>query len=143
MIKTDLDDALDLEQICFPSSPWERAFFEHELDSPESICLVAASSQSSDASITGYIVAYTFMDEMHVMNIAVEPQMRRRGIAADLLEHAISIAGEGVKYIYLEVRRSNRYAQKFYEKMGFICIGVKKDYYREEGEDAIIMGLEV
>jgi ribosomal-protein-alanine N-acetyltransferase len=89
-------------------------------------------------------VAWHVADELHILNIATLPSMRRQGLGTSLMTAAIEYAGQsGVRLVLLEVRRSNREALRLYRKLGFSALGVRPGYYSDNGEDAIDMALEL
>jgi len=91
-----------------------------------------------------FLVAWHVADELHILNIATVPAMRRRGLGTSLMTVALEYAAaNGVRLILLEVRRSNRDARRFYRRLGFSAMGVRPGYYADNGEDAIEMALEL
>lgn len=140
MTRADLPQVLAIEEECF-SSPWSINSFKYELKQSESIFKVALLGEK----IVGYVCLRTMLDITHVMNLAVIPQYRRRGIGTTLLQdalHDLRRQRPDIKFITLEVRESSG-ALKLYEKAGFSAIGKRKGYYRSPDEDAIIMGMEI
>jgi [ribosomal protein S18]-alanine N-acetyltransferase len=133
MAEPDLDSVLILESQCF-LTPWSRRSFEAELMKPYGIPLVFTAG----GEICGYIVAWRIGDELHIANLAVRPGLRRNGIAETLLRHVLD-SETGVSWIGLEVRASNAPARALYRKFGFGEAGIRKGYYADEGEDAIVM----
>ncbi|HEX3037025.1 MAG TPA: ribosomal protein S18-alanine N-acetyltransferase [Thermodesulfobacteriota bacterium] len=133
----DLDDVMKIEEACFPT-PWPRQIFEMELESTRSHMRVARVGGVT----AGYIVAWMVYDEIHILNIAVHPDFRRMGLGEALLRDCLDhFFTKGAKHAILEVRRGNLSAQKLYEKLGFKAIGVRRKYYSDTGEDAIVMML--
>jgi [ribosomal protein S18]-alanine N-acetyltransferase len=134
----DLPQVIAIERRAFPT-PWSLAMFVLELSKPSSICLAAVQA---DGSRTGKLLAYTicsrYADVWHVMNIAVDPPWRRRGIGTALLTALLERAGANESYT-LEVRPSNPGAISLYERFGFRSAGTRPRYYRDTGEDALIM----
>jgi ribosomal-protein-alanine N-acetyltransferase len=129
----DLDKIVEIENLSF-KDPWSRFSFSAELRNPFSKIYVAAVGNN----LVGYIILWEFSELLHIANIAVHPDFRRRGIGGKLLEKAIFYAKElGVGGITLEVRASNGVAQRFYEKNGFRKMGNIRYYYKD-GEDAFI-----
>ena len=130
----DVDDIVALEKQAFPN-PWCREFFESELRGSGRYNLVARKY----GRIAGYIFAMWFFDEMHVNKIAVEEHVRRQGIALELMERCLTFGREhGVRTISLEVRKSNRGAQEFYEHLDFEALYARPRYY-PDGETAVVM----
>ena len=130
----DVDAIHRLEVGAFPA-PWRREFFESELQASGRLCLTAKRG----GLLVGYLFAMWFFDEMHVNKIAVEEHERRRGIARLLMDHCFRFAGlHHVKSISLEVRKSNRGAQEFYEHLDFEALYARPRYY-PDGETAVVM----
>jgi ribosomal-protein-alanine N-acetyltransferase len=133
----DLNAIEKIERRAYPT-PWSRSMFAGELSKPSSICLGAFAEE--DDALVGYAIVSRYVDAWHVMNIAVHPDHRRRGIARRLLEHLFEqTVGEGRRGYTLEVRVSNAGAIQLYERMGFKARGVRRGYYTDNREDALIM----
>ncbi|HEV3387775.1 MAG TPA: ribosomal protein S18-alanine N-acetyltransferase [Solirubrobacteraceae bacterium] len=130
---SDLPQVISIERRAFPT-PWSLAMFVLELSKPSGVCLAAIE----DRRIVGYLICARYADVWHLMNIAIDPPMRRRGIATALLEEMIARAGEDASYT-LEVRPSNSTAIALYERFGFRSAGTRRRYYTDTGEDAVIM----
>ena len=112
--------------------------FASELAKPSSICLGAFDAESG--RLVGYLIISRYVDAWHVMNVAVEPAERRRGIATTLLERLFELtAGRSRRGYTLEVRVSNTGAIRLYERLGFRPRGVRRGYYTDNREDALIM----
>lgn len=123
-----------LENACF-SSPWSLNAITSELDNPLALWLVAVQGDE----LVGYIGSQTVMDETDVMNIAVDPRYRRKGIAEGLICSLIEyLKNRGVHSLTLEVRCSNQPAISLYEKLGFAVVGRRPHYYSNPREDALI-----
>lgn len=139
MTPSHLDQVLALENLCF-SYPFSRSLFESELNQPAATLLVARDGKQ----IIGYIDFWKVLDEIHLINLGVHPDYRRKGVGTQLFRkippHPPLLKGGKGGFIYLEVRVSNEGAKKFYEKLGFQVIGMRKNYY-PDGEDALIMEL--
>ncbi len=137
-----LDDLTEIEEIerrSYPT-PWSRSMFAGELAKPSSICLGAFAADEEDGSLAGYLVVSRYVDAWHVMNIAVDPPQRGRGVATMLLERLFDLTAEDVRRGYtLEVRVSNRKAIDLYERLGFTARGMRRGYYTDNREDALIM----
>ena len=133
MTEGDLDSVMVIECLCFPT-PWSRRSFEAEFTKAFGTALVFECQDE----IAGYLVAWRIEDELHIANLAVHPAWRRRGIAETLLRRILQ-AESGVSWIGLEVRASNDSARSLYRKLGFHDSGVRKGYYADEGEDAVLM----
>jgi ribosomal-protein-alanine N-acetyltransferase len=149
---SDLPQVMSIERRAFPT-PWSLAMFVLELSKSSSICLAADHADpairavcpaprpgegSARGSLTGYLVCSRYADAWHLMNIAVDPPFRRRGIGAALLARLLERAGADAAYT-LEVRPSNRAAIELYERFGFRSAGTRPRYYQDTGEDAVIM----
>jgi ribosomal-protein-alanine N-acetyltransferase len=137
MAKEDLDRVVELEQAIFPS-PWQRSFFLSDMNRPRSLALVA----DDGGVVAGYVIAWG-EDEVHVANIAVAPEFRRRGVGLALMRAVEESARNArANSLYLEVRRSNETAQSFYRGLGFVLTYIRQGYY-ENGEDALVMERDV
>jgi ribosomal-protein-alanine N-acetyltransferase len=124
-----------IERRSYPT-PWSRSMFAGELAKPTSICLGAFDGEE----LAGYMIISRYVDAWHVMNVAVDPAHRRRGIAAMLLDRLFEATDDGTRRGYtLEVRVSNEGAIKLYEDAGFTARGVRRGYYTDNREDALIM----
>jgi len=142
MLKKDLDEVLAIERLSFPT-PWSRNLFEQEFLLPQAHLLAAAES-SLPHQVRGYLCFWLVADETHILNLAVHPEWRRRGLGALLLEYVVDFSrAKGAEEIFLEVRRSNYGAISLYRRFHFQPRGVRPRYYRDSGEDAIIMGLRL
>jgi ribosomal-protein-alanine N-acetyltransferase len=130
---SDLPQVIALERRAFPT-PWSLAMFVLELSKPTGVCIAASES----GKIVGYLICARYDQVWHLMNIAVDPPARRRGIATGLLEEMLERAGPDGSYT-LEVRTSNAPAIALYERFGFRAAGTRPRYYRDTGEDAMIM----
>ena len=127
-----------LEKICF-HDPWSEGSVASELNNPLSLWLVAVD----DGRVVGYVGSQTVIDESDMMNIAVHPDHRRQGIAEALIEALTNALREkGSRGLTLEVRVSNAPAITLYEKLGFSQVGLRKNYYRNPKEDALILRKE-
>jgi [ribosomal protein S18]-alanine N-acetyltransferase len=132
---SDLSAIEAIEQRAYPT-PWSRSMFASELAKPTSICLGAFEG----ADLLGYVVNSRYVDAWHVMNVAVDPDRRRRGIATTLLERLFELTRDDERRGYtLEVRISNEDAIRLYEKLGFEPRGIRRGYYTDNKEDALIM----
>jgi ribosomal-protein-alanine N-acetyltransferase len=133
----DLNAIERIERASYPT-PWSRSMFASELAKPSSICLGAFDRATH--RLVGYLVISRYVDAWHVMNVAVAPDHRRRGIATTLLERLFELtAGRGRRGYTLEVRVSNVEAIALYERLGFKSRGVRRGYYTDNREDALIM----
>ena len=133
----DLGSIEEIERASYPT-PWSRSMFAGEVAKPSSVCLGAFDTE--DDRLAGYLIVSRYVDAWHVMNIAVAPAYRRHGIAKRLLNNLFERTGDDGKRGYtLEVRISNKDAIKLYEHMGFRSRGVRRGYYTDNREDALIM----
>jgi len=133
---SDLPSVISIERRSFPT-PWSLAMFVLELSKPSGICLAAIDEE---ARLAGYLVCSRYDTVWHLMNVAVAPERRRRGIATRLIDRLFEEGG-ATPYT-LEVRVSNRQAIVMYEGFGFRSAGVRRGYYHDNGEDAVIMWYE-
>ena len=140
MTVADLDAVLAIEHAVF-SSPWPRDAFIRDLDiNPHAYCRVLADG----AEICGYIDYWVIHDEAHIATVATHPQRLRRGLAEKLMRAGIAdMRRRGVGIITLEVRQSNVPAQEMYRKLGFRALGIRKQYYQDNREDAVVMALDL
>ncbi|MGH2961445.1 MAG: ribosomal protein S18-alanine N-acetyltransferase [Solirubrobacterales bacterium] len=132
----DLPSVLAVERRSFPT-PWSLAMFVLELSKPSGICLAA----TTDGGLVGYLICSRYADVWHLMNVAVEPDRRRSGIATMLMRSLFDEAGPDARYT-LEVRTSNEEAITMYRRFGFRPAGRRRRYYHDNGEDALIMWLD-
>ena len=124
-----------LEKICF-SDPWSENSVASELKNPLSCWLVA----EEDGLVAGYVGSQTVIDESDMMNVAVHPDHRRKGIAEALVTELVeALKKRESRCLTLEVRASNEPAKALYEKLGFVQVGRRKNYYRNPKEDALIL----
>jgi len=131
----DLKSVMEIEAEAFPR-PWSLNSFIAQLARDDSVCLIAHEADV----VVGYVIATQYVEVWHILDIAVHLEFRRRSVASDLLESLLELCGQQQHRGYtLEVRKSNRGALKMYESFGFICTGIRKGYYRDNGEDALIM----
>jgi [ribosomal protein S18]-alanine N-acetyltransferase len=133
----DLNAIERIERASYPT-PWSRSMFASELAKPSSICLGAFDLETLE--LVGYLVISRYVDAWHVMNVAVASDHRRRGIATTMMERLFEVtAGRGRRGYTLEVRVSNVGAVALYERLGFKPRGVRRGYYTDNREDALIM----
>ncbi len=135
----DLDAIMEIENRSF-TAPWSRKSYE-QLWPQESIDFWVA--WQGDGVVSYYLVQTAkFEQELHTF--AVKPELRRRGIGRQMMEHMLEKArGRGVEYIYLQVRPSNQEAKELYNSLGFAEIGMRRNYYHNNFEDALVMGLKL
>ena len=133
LVFADLPNVIAIERRAFPT-PWSLAMFVLELSKPEGICLAA----QSDGHLVGYTICSRFDQVWHIMNVSVDPDLQRRGIATALINEVLERVGDEGQ-ITLEVRPTNSGAIALYEKFGFLAAGTRPRYYQDNGEDAVIM----
>jgi ribosomal-protein-alanine N-acetyltransferase len=134
LLYTDLPDVIAIERRVFPT-PWSLAMFVLELSKQTGICLAAMSEQR----LVGYLICSRYDTVWHVMNIAVDIEHQRAGLASALLAELYSRVEDEDARFTLEVRRSNTIAIHLYEREGFRAAGVRRRYYQDNGEDALVM----
>ncbi len=139
MYPTDIPEVVNIERTIF-TTPWSETSFLQEINNLYSIKKVAVLNNTT----IGYVCANHILNESHILNLAVHPEFRRCGIATKLVKEVLKeLKEKGCDFVYLEVRGSNLSAKKFYEKLGFIIVALRKDYYILPREDAIILVLEM
>ena len=140
MVLTDIPAVVMIDKASF-SLPWPETSYRYELQSnAASRCFVAESEASE---ILAMIVSWLIVDELHIATIATSPDHRRKGIGGQVLSAALRDAtAAGARRAFLEVRVGNEEAQAMYRKFGFTITGTRAAYYRDNGEDAILMTLE-
>jgi len=140
MRPSDLDGVMAIEEVSFPT-PWSRGMFVEDFPREFSDTLVAAGAEDE---VLGYAVCWSIAGESHLLNIAVHPSRRGEGIGRALLSECIGCAARaGSSRIFLEVRAGNEAARRLYRSMGFTFGGIRKGYYTDTGEDAVILDREV
>jgi ribosomal-protein-alanine N-acetyltransferase len=133
----DLNAIEEIERASY-KTPWSRSMFAGELAKPSSLSLGAFDTETGE--LLGYLIISRYVDAWHVMNVAVSPEHRRRKIATMLLERLFELtAGDGQRGYTLEVRVSNDVAIRLYERAGFKPRGIRRGYYTDNREDALIM----
>ena len=133
--RLEIRDLNAIEQKAYPT-PWSRSMFASEIAKPTSICLGAFEGED----LVGYVINSRYVDAWHVMNVAVDPEHQRRGVASALLKRLFELTRNDERRGYtLEVRVSNEAAIKLYERLGFRPRGVRRGYYTDNREDALIM----
>ena len=139
MTLDDLDQVIAIDQASF-SLPWPERSFRFEItDNPAARCWVAEAA----SRVVAMLVLWLIVDEAHIATIASHPYFRRQGIGGAILVHALKAAAEqGARSAFLEVRASNLVAQEMYRKFGFVETVRRLRYYKDNGEDAVMMTLE-
>ena len=143
----DLDDVMEIERAAF-KHPWSPELFRRELEHDWSTILVAVepltNAPRGGERILGFLIHWLVHDEVHILNVAVDPAQRRKGIARALMaetEKRAHLANAAL--LTLEVRRSNQAALDLYRGFDYRAVGVRPNYYVDEGEDAIVMVKEL
>lgn len=136
----DLDAVLAIEHESF-TNPWTREMYLAELDNREvSYCFVV---RGDEGHVIGFCSFWRVLDELHINNLAVTPEFRGRGAGTALLEHVLRHGRQlGARRATLEVRRSNEAARRLYERLGFVLAGVRRGYYTNPSEDALVLWKE-
>lgn len=135
MNERDIPEVFEIERASF-TAPWSEAMLLAELDNPVCISTVARL----DVKTIGYIFARLIIDEGHIMDVAVHPEFRGRGIGPELIKGSIGqLVTMGCRTMFLEVRSSNMTARKMYTELGFEVIGRRNGYYRMPDDDAVVM----
>jgi len=142
LVLGDLREIEEIERRSY-GTPWSRSMFAGELAKPSSICLGAFGANEQEDRLVGYLIVSRYVDAWHVMNVAVDPDHRSRGIATMLLERLFELTADDARRGYtLEVRVSNATAIALYERLGFEARGIRRGYYTDNREDALIMWKE-
>jgi ribosomal-protein-alanine N-acetyltransferase len=135
--ESDLNQVVQIERACF-ADPWTEESFRRLLAGDSAIFQVLG--YPPDFRVAGYVVAFAIGEDAELLNIAVEPPFRGRGLAGQMLDALlIELGGRGVRAAFLEVRESNRAARALYGSRGFAEIGRRRNYYRRPVEDALVM----
>jgi ribosomal-protein-alanine N-acetyltransferase len=134
LLYTDLPQVIAIERRVFPT-PWSLAMFVLELSKQSGICLAAVRERG----LLGYMICSRYDTVWHVMNLAVDLDHQRMGLASVLLAELYARVGDEQARFTLEVRRSNAVAIHLYEREGFRAAGVRRRYYQDNGEDALVM----
>ena len=133
----DLDAIERIENAVYPT-PWSRSMFAGELAKPSSVCIGGFDPDSG--RLIAYLIVSRYVDAWHIMNVAVHPGWRRAGVASRLLDELLMLtAGDSRRGYTLEVRVSNTSAIALYERFGFETSGIRRGYYTDNREDALIM----
>lgn len=136
MTSEDIDQVLDIERLCF-SLPWSEESFRMEVEKNQCARYLVARTGNR---VIGYVGMWVILDEGHITNLAVHPDYRGNKVALKLMENLIILARKmRIEKLTLEVRSTNFIAQNLYKKLGFCIAGVRKGYYADNKEDALIM----
>jgi [ribosomal protein S18]-alanine N-acetyltransferase len=135
-----IDDVLAIEEASF-TNPWTREMYLSEMENPGvSYCFLA---KDANGHVMGFCSFWRVLDELHINNLAVKPEVRRLGAGTALLERVLDEAARfGARRVTLEVRRSNEPARLLYERFGFSVAGVRRGYYTKPVEDALVLWRE-
>lgn len=134
----DLPQVIAIERRVFPT-PWSLAMFVLELSKQSGICLAAMLSTGDGRRLVGYLICSRYETVWHVMNVAVAVEHQGRGVASALLAELYERVDDETARYTLEVRRSNQPAIRLYEREGFRAAGLRRHYYQDNGEDALVM----
>jgi len=135
---TDVRSVWEIEKLSYPS-PWSLWCFLAEYANSRSTILIAGPPSPEPWETWGFTIFWVVADEMHLLNLAVHPAHRRQGISRALLTTALEQArGQGAGVVWLEVRPSNQAALSLYQSFGFEEVGIRRNYYTDNGEDALI-----
>lgn len=133
----DLEEVVDIENSVF-TYPYTKEAYRYEI---EDSIVANLYIYKENERILGYIDYWVTFDSCQLCKIAIHPAFQRQGIGEKLMEFMFENLPNDVEHVFLEVRERNTKAQAFYEKLGFIQIDTRKDYYKDPKEDAIIMGV--
>lgn len=136
LVHEHLSQAAEIERLCF-SDPWSEKMLAEHLANPCSLTLAAVDGVGR---LLGYVGLLAVVDEGYITNVAVRPDCRRQGVASSLLQ-ALEARGRArnLTFLTLEVRQSNAPARALYEKLGYLQAGLRRNYYENPREDAVIM----
>lgn len=139
MLEVDLDQVTEIEKVSMPS-PWSRELFEEEMRRNIAHYFVL----EEEGQVAGYMGYWEAPQEAHIINLAMSPKFRGRGKGREMVEYCVEFAAKrGALLATLEVRESNHGAQRLYEKCGFRVVAIRKKYYSDNQEDAIVMIREI
>lgn len=135
MIIEDLEQVVEIEKASMPS-PWSMELFEEELKRERARYFVG----EMDGQVTGYMGYWEAPEEAHIINLAIAPRFRQKGLGFQMMEYCLRFAyNKGARLATLEVRESNEAALKLYEKMNFRVVAIRKKYYSDNQENAVVM----
>ena len=134
----DLSAIMDIEHLSF-TTPWTADAMEQEIESRDWSRVIVATVEGE---VVGFMVYWVVVNELHLLNLAVDPTWRRRGIGRAMVRYLVELAEDNyLSSLFLEVRVSNKPAQKLYREFGFKPVAIRQNYYSDDGEDAIVMCL--
>lgn len=135
---TDIPAIMEIEKLSF-ADPWSEISFEDEITTNDLAYYIVSLV---DGKVTGYAGMWVVLDEAQLTNVALHPDYRGHGTGKEILAYMIELAKQlGAAKMTLEVRKTNQIAQRIYRNLGFAVTGTRKNYYPDNGEDAILMGL--
>jgi [ribosomal protein S18]-alanine N-acetyltransferase len=135
MLMVDLDKVVAIEKVSMPS-PWSKELFEEELKRSQANYFVI----EEDGTLAGYVGYWEAPEEAHIITVAVAPAFRKRGLGKRMMDHFLAFAAQkGARLATLEVRESNEAGLKLYEKCGFRMVAIRKKYYSDNQENAVVM----
>ena len=142
MLEEDLPVVVEIENISYPN-PWQLSSFKGEIENrPISNPYVIIYRPLE--KIIGYVIYWHIRNEVQISNIAISPEYRQLGVGEGVLKKVLhEMRHKGAEFVFLEVRPSNLAARRLYEKLGFTILGLRKGYYRNPSEDAIVMGMSL
>ena len=142
MLEEDLPVVVEIENISYPNS-WQLSSFKGEIENrPISNPYVIIYRPLE--KIIGYVIYWHIRNEVQISNIAISPEYRQLGVGEGVLKKVLhEMRHKGAEFVFLEVRPSNLAARRLYEKLGFTILGLRKGYYRNPSEDAIVMGMSL
>jgi len=137
----DLDGVLEIEELSF-NKPTPREWYERELERPD-VCFIYVLRVPEEHRVVGFCAFWRIASEMHINNLAIRPELRGRGLGIFLLQASLGAAASlGASSATLEVRRSNVAARRLYARAGFYEAGVRRNYYTQPVEDALVLSLD-
>jgi len=140
LVPEDLEAILEIEQVAF-KSPWPRGVFEMEFQNNRAYNIVCVDNTGT---LVGYCLSWLIYDEIHILKVAVDESCQNQGLGRSMIEDTIEyFIAKGANHAILEVRLDNVSAIALYEKLGFEEIRIRKNYYRETNEDALVMILDI
>jgi [ribosomal protein S18]-alanine N-acetyltransferase len=135
MLAVDLDQVVEIEKASMPS-PWSRELFEEELKREQAHYFVV----EEENKVAGYMGYWEAPEEAHIITLAINPLFRKRGLGGQIIDQCMKYAFKrGARLATLEVRESNETAQRLYEKCDFRVVAIRKKYYSDNQEDAVVM----
>lgn len=135
MLEADLDRVVEIEKASMPS-PWSKELFDEELKRGAAHYFVV----EEEGRVAGYMGYWEAPQEAHIINLAVAPEFRNKGLGQRMMEQCLDFATKrGAQLATLEVRQSNETAQRLYAKCDFRVVAIRKKYYSDNQEDAIVM----